>query len=235
MSGVSCRGASLTETIFKRWLPCLDSKRQRINQRVCYITTRSHVLPPYLLLHKQANRKTCSRTHFFFVTLPRSCKERIPQKERCILPLNCMSFCVTYNYKSYKAKCPRFLLCVHKINLAVKLLFQTSTTPFHERAAHWMGPWDDAKSLCVVSGLLVWVEGQASPFPLCSQAVRICSRDAGLGFDGLPGDTAQQPRPLPDFVISGNKWTSPKSTGCSCIFLFLSGRWEVQICFCCRM
>lgn len=53
----------------------------------------------------------------------------------------------------------------------------------------------------------------------------ICSRDAGPRFDGLPDDAAQQQSPAPHFVISGNKWTSPKSTGCSCIFLFLSGRW----------
>lgn len=56
----------------------------------------------------------------------------------------------------------------------------------------------------------------------------ICSQEAGPGFDGVPDDAVQQQRPAPHFVISGNKWTSPKSTGCSCIFLFLSGRWGVK-------
>lgn len=222
MSGDSCRGASLTGIIFKWWLPCLDSKHQRRNQRVCYITPEpTSFLPIYCCRSEQTEKRAATHTFSFHVTVPRTCKVCIPQKEWCILPLNCMSFYVTHNYKSYEAKCPCFLLSV-----CIKLV--SSTALVHVQAVRWMGPRDKAQSFRAVSGALVWVEGQASPFPLCSWAVWVCSRDAGLGFDGLPGDTAQQPRPLPDFVISGNKWTSPQSTGCSCIFLFLSGRWEVK-------
>lgn len=38
----------------------------------------------------------------------------------------------------------------------------------------------------------------------------------------------QQQRPVSHFVISGNRWTSPKPSGCSCIFLFLTGSWKVR-------
>lgn len=86
-----------------------------------------------------------------------------------------------------------------------------------------------------VSGVLVWVGGEASPFPLCGQGVWafstplwICSRDTSFHFDYLPDERLQQQRPVSHFVMSGNKWTSPKSTGCSCIFLFLWGSWEVR-------
>lgn len=85
-----------------------------------------------------------------------------------------------------------------------------------------------------VSGVLVCVEGEASPFPLCSHGVWpfsmplwICSQDRSLHFDSLPNERLRQQRPVSHFVISGNKWTSPKSMGCSCIFLFLSGSWAV--------
>lgn len=86
-----------------------------------------------------------------------------------------------------------------------------------------------------VSGVLVWITGEASPFPLCSQGVGafstplwICSPGPSIHFDSLPNERLQQQRPMSHFVISGNRWTSPKPSGCSCIFLFLSGSWEVR-------
>lgn len=84
-----------------------------------------------------------------------------------------------------------------------------------------------------ISRVLVWVEGEASPFPLRGCGVWVystplltCSPDAGLCFDYQPTETLQQQCPVSHFVISGNRWTSPKPSGCSCIFL--SPKQEVE-------
>lgn len=86
-----------------------------------------------------------------------------------------------------------------------------------------------------VSGVVVWVKGEASPFPLCGPGVWafgtplcICSPDTSLRFDSPPNGGLQQQRPFSQFVISGNRWTSPKPWGCSWILIFLSGSWEVR-------
>lgn len=87
-----------------------------------------------------------------------------------------------------------------------------------------------------VSGELVWVGGDASPFPLaCPGCLAFQHATVNL-FPGrqpltlIPCQMKGCRPQLPEshFVISGNKWTSPKSTGRLCIFLLPSGSWEVR-------
>lgn len=106
MSGDICRGDSPTGISFEWWLPCLDSKLQSRNQRVCYITAgATTLLLIYCCKSKQTKSKTRTHTHTHF--FPRV------HVKICILSLSCMSFYVTCNYKSYKAECRcYYFLCV---------------------------------------------------------------------------------------------------------------------------
>lgn len=76
------------------------------------------------------------------------------------------------------------------LNLTVHIAIGLGTDP----AGQW---WGDL----VVSREHFWVGGEASPFPLSSQAVNLF---LSL-FDALPDDTAPQQCPAPHFVTSGNK------------------------------
>lgn len=112
---------------------------------------------------------------------------------------------------------------------------QFSTFFFHETAVLCSVCRPTLGCFQGVSGVLVWVEGEASPFPLCGLGVWafgtplcIFSPDTSLHFDSLPNERLQQQHPMSYFVMSGNRWTSPKSWGCSWIFLFLSGNWGVR-------
>lgn len=87
-----------------------------------------------------------------------------------------------------------------------------------------------------VSRELVWVGGDASPFPLARPGCLAFQHATVNLFPGRQPLTlipcqmkgCRPQLPVSHFVISGNKWTSPKSTGCSCIFLLPSGSWEVR-------
>lgn len=87
-----------------------------------------------------------------------------------------------------------------------------------------------------VSRELVWVGGEASPFPLARPGCLAFQHATVNLFPGRQPLTlipcqmkgCRPQLPMSHFVISGNKWTSPKSTGRSCIFLLPSGSWEVR-------
>lgn len=107
----------------------------------------------------------------------------IPQTKWCILPLNCMPNYVTYTYKSYKAECRGFFFFyfprLRNANLAVRMTvgFRLAQPCFVSSAIRRRGPAGTMLGCFgVASGALVWVGGQASPFPLCSQAANLFPR-----------------------------------------------------------
>lgn len=106
----------------------------------------------------------------------------IKQKEWCILPLNCMSCYITCNYKNYKAECRGFYFLFQflfmKLNLTVCITigFRLAQPYFMSRQSTALAHGTMLGCFRVVSGALIWVGGQASPFPLCSQAVNLFPR-----------------------------------------------------------
>lgn len=86
-----------------------------------------------------------------------------------------------------------------------------------------------------VSGAAVWVEKRPHLFLCVARVFGLSARHcefvpetqaSALILCQMKGRSNN--RPVSYFVISGNKWTSPKPSGCTCIFLFLRGSWEVR-------
>ena len=136
-------------------------------------------------------------------------------------------YCIWSNYSLWIRRPWKCTLCFVSSHSLTLNLFNTLFVLFGEQRYVSLQDNNGMLSRCLRSTRRV--KGETSPFPLCTHSVWASSTPPCTSspdtrtsphFDSLPNKMPQQCQPVFHFVISGNRWTSPKPLEYSCIFPF---------------